>query len=272
MREKKIYCGKHYREVDIYMDKYGISLTNADGSMKTFREVIDNLRSSLGGLSESEQVAAATAIFGKESFAGMLAIVNASDADFKKLSDSVNNAAGAAERMAQIKLDNFEGKVTLLKSAFEGLQIALGDALLPTFTQGAEKAAELISKLTEFINANPELVRTIVKVTAGLLAFKAAALTAKLGFLELKGGVLTIQKVMALFKGKTALAGVEAVGFAGKVKGVAKSVTGYFGGIGSAAGGVGRAFGQMFSGTKIGGAFSKIGGAAGGVFSKMFSG
>ena len=260
------------KQMQAYMDKYGISLTNADGSMKTFRGVIDNLRSSLGGLSESEQVAAATAIFGKESFAGMLAIVNASDADFKKLSDSVNNAAGAAERMAQIKLDNFEGKVTLLKSAFDGLQIALGDALLPTFTQGAENAAELISKLTEFINANPELVRTIVKVTAGLLAFKAAALTAKLGFLELKGGVLTIQKVMALFKGKTALAGVEAVGFAEKVKGVAKSVTGYFGGIGSAAGGVGRAFGQMFSGTKIGGAFSKIGGAAGGVFSKLFSG
>lgn len=236
---------KPTKQMQAYMDKYGISLTNADGSMKTFREVIDNLRSSLGGLSESEQVAAATAIFGKESFAGMLAIVNASDADFKKLSDSVNNAAGAAERMAQIKLDNFEGKVTLLKSAFEGLQIALGEALLPTFTQGAEKAAELISKLTEFINANPELVRTIVKVTAGLLAFKAAALTAKLGFLELKGGVLTIQKVMALFKGKTALAGVEAVGFAGKVKGVAKSVTGYFGGIGSAAGGV---FSKLFSG------------------------
>lgn len=260
---------KPTKQMQAYMDKYGISLTNADGSMKTFRGVIDNLRSSLGGLSESEQVAAATAIFGKESFAGMLAIVNASDADFKKLSDSVNNAAGAAERMAQIKLDNFEGKVTLLKSAFEGLQIALGDALLPTFTQGAEKAAELISKLTEFINANPELVRTIVKVTAGLLAFKAAALTAKLGFLELKGGVLTIQKVMALFKGKTALAGVEAVGFAGKVKGVAKSVTGYFGGIGSAAGGV---FSKLFSGmggvatrafTGVAGAITNILGKAG---------
>lgn len=83
---------KPTKQMQAYMDKYGISLTNADGSMKTFRGVIDNLRSSLGGLSESEQVAAATAIFGKESFAGMLAIVNASDADFKKLSDSVNNA------------------------------------------------------------------------------------------------------------------------------------------------------------------------------------
>ena len=263
---------KPTKQMQAYMDKYGISLTNADGSMKTFREVIDNLRSSLGGLSKTEKTAAATAIFGKESFAGMLAIVNASDADFKKVSDAVNNAAGAAKRMAAIKLDNLEGDVTLLKSATDGLQTAIGDALLPTFRAGTQQLTKFVSNLTEFINANPELVRTIVKVTAGLLAFKAAALTAKLGFLELKGGVLTIQKVMALFKGKTALAGVEAVGFAGKVKGVAKSVTGYFGGIGSAAGGVGRAFGQMFSGTKIGGAFSKIGGAAGGVFSKLFSG
>lgn len=263
---------KPTKQMQAYMDKYGISLTNADGSMKTFREVIDNLRSSLGGLSKTEKTAAATAIFGKESFAGMLAIVNASDADFKKVSDAVNNAAGAAERMAAIKLDNLEGDVTLLKSATDGLQTAIGDALLPTFRAGTQQLTKFVSNLTEFINTNPELVRTIVKVTAGLLAFKAAALTAKLGFLELKGGVLTIQKVMALFKGKTALAGMEAVGFAGKVKGVAKSVTGYFGGIGSAAGGVGRAFGQMFSGTKIGGAFSKIGGAAGGVFSKLFSG
>lgn len=263
---------KPTKQMQAYMDKYGISLTNADGSMKTFREVIDNLRSSLGGLSKTEKTAAATAIFGKESFAGMLAIVNASDADFKKVSDAVNNAAGAAERMAAIKLDNLEGDVTLLKSATDGLQTAIGDALLPTFRAGTQQLTKFVSNLTEFINANPELVRTIVKVTAGLLAFKAAALTAKLGFLELKGGVLTVQKVMALFKGKTALAGVEAVGFAGKVKGVAKSVTGYFGSIGSAAGGVGRAFGQMFNGTKIGGAFSKIGGVAGGVFSKLFSG
>lgn len=255
-----------------YMTKYGISLTNADGSMKSFREVVDNLRSSLGGLSESEQVAAATAIFGKESFAGMLAIVNASEEDFNKLSDSISNSAGAAERMAAIKLDNLEGDITLLKSATDGLQIALGDALLPTFREGTQRITELVTKLTEFINANPELVRQIVKVTGGLLAFKAATLTAKLGFLELKGGVLTIQKVMALFQAKTALAGVEAIGFSSKIKGVAKSVTGYFGGIGSAAGGVGRAFGQMFSGTKIGGLFSKVGGGIGGAFSKVFSG
>ncbi len=54
------------------MQKYGISLTRADGTMKSFGEVVENLRSSLGDLNETEQVAAATTIFGKESFAGML--------------------------------------------------------------------------------------------------------------------------------------------------------------------------------------------------------
>lgn len=260
-----------------YMQKYGISLTHADGSMKTFAEVVENLRTNLGGLSETEQVAAATAIFGKESFAGMLAIVNTSDADFQKLSDSVNNAAGAAERMAKIKLDNFEGKVTLAKSAFEGLQIALGDALLPTFTDAMVKLTEVIQKMADFASANPELVRQIVKVVGGLLLFKAGTLGLKLGFLELKGGVLGVQKVVALFKGKIAQAGVESIGLAGKLKTAGSGVLGYFKNVGGAVG-------NLFSGSKIGtavlsigsklkggvlGAFTSIGGKVTGIFGKL---
>lgn len=44
------------------MDKYGISLTDGSGNMKTLKGVMDNLRSSLGGLSETEQTAAASTI------------------------------------------------------------------------------------------------------------------------------------------------------------------------------------------------------------------
>lgn len=263
---------KPTKQMQAYMDRYGISLTRSDGSMKTFREVVDNLRSSLGGLSEAEQVAAATAIFGKESFAGMLAIVNASDEDFQKLSDSINNSADAAATMAAIKLDNLEGDITLMKSALDGLQIAIGDALLPTFRAGTQGITDFITKLTQFINENPELIQQIVKITAGLLAFKGATLAGKLGFLELKGGVLTVQKGFTTLKNLFNLASVNSRGFSGTLKGVAKNVIGYFGGIGNAAGGVGRAFTDLFSGTKIGNLFSGIGGAAGGLFSKAFSG
>lgn len=44
------------------MKKYGISLTDSNGNMKTLKGVLDNLRSSLGGLSETEKTAAASTI------------------------------------------------------------------------------------------------------------------------------------------------------------------------------------------------------------------
>lgn len=48
------------------MKKYGISLTDSDGKMKTLKGVMDNLRTSLGGLAEAEQTAAASRILEKK--------------------------------------------------------------------------------------------------------------------------------------------------------------------------------------------------------------
>lgn len=249
-----------------------VALVDADGNLREYEAIIADLSKTTEGLSKIQQIEAASTIFGKNAMAGMLSIVNATDADFQSLTESIYGCGGAAERMAAIKLDNLEGDITLMKSALDGLQIAIGDALLPTFRAGTQGITDFITKLTQFINENPELIQQIVKITAGLLAFKAATLTGKLAFLELKGGVLSVQKGFTLLKTMFALASVNSAGFSGTLKGVAKNVIGYFGGIGSAAGGAGRAFTGLFSGTKIGNLFSGIGGAAGGLFSKAFSG
>lgn len=184
-----------------YMDKYGISLTKSDGTMKSFGEVVENLRGSLGGLSEQEQIAAATAIFGKESFAGMLAIVNASEQDYNKLTEAVYNCDGAAKRMAETKLDNLNGSITLAKSAFDALQVELGELLLPTLTEGVKKFTDIITVVTTFVRENPGAVKAIAKIVAGLVGLKAGGLIAKLGFLEVKGGILSIQKAFTMIKG-----------------------------------------------------------------------
>ena len=249
-----------------------VALVDADGNLREYEAIIADLSKTTEGLSKIQQIEAASTIFGKNAMAGMLSIVNATDTDFQSLTESIYGCEGAAERMAAIKLDNLEGDIILMKSALDGLQIAIGDALLPTFRAGTQGITDFITKLTQFINENPELIQQIVKITAGLLAFKAATLTGKLAFLELKGGVLSVQKGFTLLKTMFALASVNSAGFSGTLKGVAKNVIGYFGGIGSAAGGVGRAFTGLFSGTKIGNLFSGIGGAAGGLFSKAFSG
>ena len=156
------------------MDRYGISLTKRNGEMKTLHEVLDNLRSSLGGLSETEQTAAASTIFGKEAMAGMLAIINASADDYNKLTAAVNNADGASQQMADTMLDNMNGSFTLLQSAVDGAKIALGERLSPylrefaTWVTGKMPLVEdAIGDVMDRVDAKIENLRhTIAEFTA----------------------------------------------------------------------------------------------------------
>ena len=156
------------------MDKYGISLTKRNGEMRTLHEVLDNLRSSLGGLSETEQTAAASTIFGKEAMAGMLAIINASEDDYNKLTAAVNNADGASQQMADTMLDNMNGSFTLLQSAVGGAKIALGERLSPylrefaTWITGKMPLVEdAIGDAMDHVDAKVEDLRqTIAEFTA----------------------------------------------------------------------------------------------------------
>ena len=131
------------------MNKYGISLTNADGSMKSLGDVMSNMRTSLQGLSADEQAAAATAIGGQEALSGLLAIVNASDEDFDKLSSAIANADGKAQEMADTMNNNLKGKFTILKSAAEGFGISLYEAFSGKAQSAVETLTEYVSRLTE---------------------------------------------------------------------------------------------------------------------------
>lgn len=247
------------------MEKYGISLTNADGSMKSFGDVVKNLRSSLGGLSEAEQVAAATTIFGKESFAGMLAIVNASEADFNKLTDAVYNCDGAAKQMAETKLDNLNGSITLAQSAFDALQVELGELLLPTLTEGVKRFTEIVNAVTNFVRENPQATKTIAKVAVALAGLKVGGLAAKLGFLEVKGGILNVQKAFEIIKGIGMNKYLQSLtgGFL-NFKNIGSGILGYFTSVKNAAGGVSSALGgvlsnsTLFTKNLIGAGFGKI--------------
>lgn len=140
------------------MDKYGISLTDSEGNMKSLRGVIDNLRGSLGGLSETEQTAAASTIFGKEAMAGMLAIINASEEDYNKLSTAIGNSKDAAEGMADTMLDNLKGSFTLTQSAIEGTENAFGKRLSPYLRGIAGGITDMMPEITDGINAVMDVV------------------------------------------------------------------------------------------------------------------
>ena len=76
---------------------------------------------------------------GQEAMSGLLAIVNASNEDFAKLSESINNSAGASDKMAATMQDNLSGRVEELKSKIEGIAISFGESLIPIVEKSSRK-------------------------------------------------------------------------------------------------------------------------------------
>lgn len=130
------------------IEELGITVTDASGKMLPLIDIIKQLRSKFDGLTEAEQAHHAKAIAGQEAMAGLLAIVNSAPDDFEQLIQSVNNSAGAADRMAKTMLNNVGGKFTLLKSQLEGIRLTIWNKLEPTI----KKCIESISKTLNGIN------------------------------------------------------------------------------------------------------------------------
>ncbi len=129
------------------MEQLGITVTNADGSMKPLSQTMDELRAAFSGLTAEEQTSMAASLGGQEAMSGLLAIVNASEADYQKLTAAINDADGAAARMAETMQDNLQGKFTIMKSALEGLGISFYDYLKTPLKEVVEEATDYLDRL-----------------------------------------------------------------------------------------------------------------------------
>lgn len=126
-------------------------LTDESGNMRTLNESVELLREAFSGLSSAEQAEAASALFGQEAMSGWLAMLNASGESVASLSNAVNHADGAAERMAAITQNSLKGAVTSFNSAVEGLQIAAYDKFSDKMTDMVSLARDGVSMITGVI-------------------------------------------------------------------------------------------------------------------------
>lgn len=143
---------KPTKEVQGAMDALGISLTKSDGSMKSLNEIMVDLRKGFSGLTQDQKAQMAAALGGQEAMSGLLAIVNASDDDFNKLSDSIANCDGAAADMAETMNDNLSGQITILKSGLEGLAISLYEEMQTPLKDIVKEAQTMVQGLQEAFN------------------------------------------------------------------------------------------------------------------------
>ena len=149
---------KPTEQMATYMEQYGINVTNSDGTVKSLSETMEILRSSLGGLPEAEQAAAAAAIFGKEAMSGWLAVINSSDEDFAKLSSAIYNSDGAAQQMAATMQDNLKGDIEELGGAVDTIAIKVQDKFSGAMRQG-------VQALHGFVTGNASVSETFASLS-----------------------------------------------------------------------------------------------------------
>lgn len=132
----------------------------------------------------------AAMLAGRNALSGLLAIVNASDEDFEKLTNAVDHCSdtfvktidgaimpmsealekglewveeyqGDAERMAAVMQDNLSGQLTILLSQLQELAISIGDLLMPYLRQFVDWLQRLVDKLN---NMDEETKARIVRI------------------------------------------------------------------------------------------------------------
>lgn len=149
-------------EVQSAMDALGLSLTKSDGSMKSLNEIMLDMREGFANLTQDQQAQMAASLGGQEAMSGLLAIVNASDDDFNKLTESIANCDGATAEMADTMSDNLPEQITILKSGLEGLGISLYEEMQAPLKDVVKEAQTMIQELQDAFN-NGGLDSLVVK-------------------------------------------------------------------------------------------------------------
>lgn len=245
------------------MERLGIELYDEEGKMYSFREIMEQLRTSMTninmpledynnaldildmqladgtltqkkyesaleelnlqafGAEGAEKARAAAMLGGARAMAGLLAISNATEADYNKLTSAIDNSSqafakladgsvvplndalasgqevietfnGSAEAMANTMLDNVNGQMTILKSQLEALAISFGELLMPTVRKVVSIVQELVDKLNAMDDSQKETIIRIAAIAAavGPLLVVIGTLISSIGTILTAGGAL----------------------------------------------------------------------------------
>lgn len=114
------------------------------------------------GMTVEEKSKLIASAFNRFDLKSVNALLGTNAERWDELAGSIDNAQGSAAKMADTQLDNLEGDVTILKSAFEGLQITVSEKLNPVFRQVVQAVTHGISAINDlFEGIDSDKVKSI---------------------------------------------------------------------------------------------------------------
>lgn len=186
-------------EMKSKMDELGLSFYDSEGKMKPLKDQVGMLKNAFKGLTPEQKQNALVTLYGQESLSGMMALIDKGPDKLGKLTDSLKNSDGAADKMAKTMQDNMNSSLEQMMGAFESAAIVVQKVLAPAVRKVADAVSGLVDK---FVSA-PEPVQRMIVIVGMIVAaigpllvvFGQAVLIlqrVKVGFLVLRSGLALI--------------------------------------------------------------------------------
>ena len=131
------------------LEKLGISLYDEAGNVRSVNDVFLDLRTAMDAMAtQAERDQLLTTLFNARDLKSVEALLAGVGDGYDDLSRKIADSAGAAQKMADVQLDNLAGDVTLFQSALEGVKISISDKLTPVLRDCVQTATKGLERVT----------------------------------------------------------------------------------------------------------------------------
>lgn len=148
------------------LDDLSYSAFDSEGNFKGLETVLFELKGKFAGMDEEQRNMYMAMIGGKEHVKDLNALMNGLDDSFDSLKDSLSEADGALNEVAETMQDNAKGNLVKLKSAMEEFAIVIYKVIVPVITNFIKRLQGVVDWLN---NLSPSAQKIIV-VLAGMVA------------------------------------------------------------------------------------------------------
>ena len=198
-------------------DEAGISLWEADGSMRSIADIIQDMEGYLGAMTVKQREAALAALgFNLRTKDSILTLMGSSE-KIRKWTADLKDMGGKTEEVSDKQLETLNNQLILLKNTAMSAAISIGESLAPAIKNLVDDIKNVVGKVTKWIEEHPKLTEFIAKsaVAVGGLLTVLGPLAMMLpglvtGFGLLKGAVSGLI-------GPTGLAAATVMGLVGYV-------------------------------------------------------
>lgn len=152
------------------LKKWNVQLTDSAGKLKPMPALVAELSKHINAIpDEMDRAGTMAELFGIRGQKAFAAFATKGSDEMQKLFDTIAKSDNAAQRMADTRLNNLKGQITLLKSSIEGASISLFGSLLEPMKGITKNITDNINSVLLAMASMKDDGSTASKVALGIL-------------------------------------------------------------------------------------------------------